>query len=128
MLILLALSLGGILLVANVLGALGLLCTRDRHALFPGLLFGLPTIVLSLVIYTFFVGADVVWLGAFSAPSLIIGSLVVWRGLRNGKKPRDYLSALAVCAGVGLMGFLLLRYPEISRTVLSYVLPASPML
>ena len=43
--------LGGILLFAFVLGILGVLCTHDKRDLVPGLLFGLPVIVVSLLIF-----------------------------------------------------------------------------
>ena len=119
--------LGGILLFAFVLGILGVLCTHDKRDLVPGLLFGLPVIVVSLLIFVLFVEADIIWAGIFAVPPLIIGSLVVWRGFRTGKKRSDYFSAMLVCGGIFLMGFVLIKYPHITRMIFSHILPGAPI-
>jgi hypothetical protein len=120
--------LGGILLVAFILGILGLLCTRDRQTLVPGLLFGLPAVLLSLLVCVFFIQVGLFGAGIITAPSLIIGSLVIWRGFRTGRRRRDYVSAALVCVGIFLMGFTLIRYPEITVAIFSRLLPPAPML
>ncbi len=120
--------LGGILFVAFILGSLGVLCTHDRRDLFPGLLFGLPTIVASLLIFVLFTEAEIVWAGIFAVPSMIIGSLVLWRGVRTGQKRIDYFTAMLVCGGIFLMSFVLVKYPDITRMIFSHILPAAPIL
>jgi len=128
MLIYTAFILGSILLVALILGSMGVLCTRDRHALVSGLLFGLPAVLLSLLVCVFFIEVRLFWAGIFTAPPLIIGALVIWRGWRTGQRRRDYVSAALVCVAIFLMGFALIRYPEITDAVFSRLLPPAPML
>src|SRR2546423_14596251 len=94
-----SLILGGILLLAFILGSVGVLCTHDRSDFVPGLLFGLPVIAVSLLIFILSVEVEIIWAGIFAVPSLIIGSLVVWRGFRTRQKRRDYLSAVFVFGG-----------------------------
>ena len=118
----------GILVVAFILGCLGVLCTHDRRDLVPGFLFGLPTIFASLLILILFVEAQIIWVAIFAVPSLLIGSLVVWRGIRTGQKRSDYFSAVLVCVGVSLMGCILVKYPDISSRIFSHILPAAPIL
>jgi hypothetical protein len=120
--------LGGILLLAFILGSVGVLCTHDRRDLVPGLLFGLPVIVVSLLIYVLFVEVEIIWAGIFAVPSLIVGSLVVWRGFRTGQKRSDYFSAMLVCGGIFLLGFVLVEYPDITRMIFSHIFPAAPIL
>ena len=120
--------LGGVILLAYVLGSMGLLCTRDRRDWAPGLLFGLPVIVASLLIFDLFVQVELFWAGIFTVPSLIIGSLVVWRGFRTGKKRRDCISAVFVCGGICFGGAFLIQHPEITRVIFSRILPAAPIL
>ena len=126
--ILMPLILGGILLVSLILGSLGILCTHDRRDWVPGLLFGLPTIVVSLLFLNLVLEIKILWAGIFAFPSLIIGALVVWRGFRTGQKPRDYVSALFICVSILLMGFVLVKYPDITRMIFSPFLPGAPML
>jgi hypothetical protein len=126
--------LGGILLLTFILGSIGVLCTHDRRDLVPGLLFGLPTVFVSLLFYVRSIGVaedfDAVGylFGIFTFPSLIMGSLVIWRGFRTGQKRRDYFSALLVCASIYLIGFVLVQYPEISDVIFSHIIPAAPFL
>jgi hypothetical protein len=120
--------LGGMLLFAFILGSVGVLCTHDRRDFVPGLLFGLPAIVLSLSIFVLFMEVDIIWAGFFAIPSMVIGSLVVWRGFRTGHKWSDYFSAILVCGGIFLMGFVLVKYSDITRTIFSHILPAAPKL
>jgi hypothetical protein len=120
--------LGGILLVALILGSLGVLCTREGYDLVPGLLFGLPAVLLSLLVCVFFIEVRLFWAGIFTAPPLIIGALVIWRGFRTGQRRGDYLSAGLVCVGIFLMGFALIRCPEITDAIFSRLLPPAPIL
>lgn len=123
-----AFILAGILLVALILGSLGLLCTRDRHALVPGLLFGVPAVLLSLLVCVFFIQEGLFGAGIITAPSLIIGSLVIWRGSRTGRRRRDYVSAALVCVAIFLTAFTLIRYPELTGAIFSRLLPPAPIL
>ena len=114
--------------MALVLGSVGVICTHDRRDLVPGLLFGLPTVLSSLLVYVFFIEVELFWIGIFALPSLIIGSLVIWRGFRTGQKRRDYFSALLVCACVYLVGFVLVQCPEFMRVIFFHVMPSAPIL
>jgi hypothetical protein len=120
--------LGGILLLAFILGSVGVLCTHDRRDLVPGLLFGLPVVVVSLLIFVLFVEVEIIWAGIFAVPSLVIGSLVVWRGFRTGQKRSDYFSAVLVCVSIFLLGFVLVKYPDITRMIFSHIFPTAPIL
>lgn len=120
--------LAGILFLAVILGSMGVLCTDGGPGLVPSLLFGLPVVVVSLLIFVLFVEMKVIWAGVFAVPSLIIGSFVVWRGFRTGQKRRDYLSAIFVCGGVFLLGLILIQIPDITRVIFSGVLPPAPIL
>ena len=123
-----AFILGGILLVALILGSLGVLCTRNGHDFVPGLLFGLPAVLLSLLVCVFFIQVELPGAGIFAAPPLIIGSLVIWRGCRTGQMRGDYVSAALVCVGIFLMVFTLIRYPEVTGAIFSRLLPPAPIL
>ena len=120
--------LGGILFAAFISGSVGVLCTHDRRDLIPSLFFGLPAIVASLLVFALFVEEQLIWACFFTTPSLIAGLLVVWRGLRTGQKRSDYFSAVLLCACIFLMGFVLVKYPDITRAIFSHILPASPAL
>lgn len=120
--------LGGILLVALISGSMGVLCSHDRRDVVPGLLFGLPAIVASLLVFAWFVEVENTRSCIFAAPSLIIGSLAVWRGLRTGQKRYDYFSAMLVCAGIFLTGLVLVKYPDITSMIFSPILPGAPVL
>ncbi|HXC99368.1 MAG TPA: hypothetical protein VN048_08505, partial [Verrucomicrobiae bacterium] len=116
------------LLVALILGGVGVLCTHDRRDVVPGLLFGLPAIIISLMVIVLFVDEELIWVGIFALPSLIMGALVVWRGIRTGQKRSDYFCAMLVCIGIFLMGFVLVKHPDITRMIFSHILPAASIL
>ena len=120
--------LGGALLLALVLGSVGLMCVHSRNDLVPAVLYGLPSVLLSLLIYVLLIEVELFWAGAFAVPSLVVGSLVLWRGQRQGQSGKDILSAMLVCAGIGLLGFILVQFPGITRVVLLHLLPPAPIL
>jgi hypothetical protein len=117
---------GAMLLMAFISGVIGILCTRSIRDLFPGLLFGLPAILLSMLVFIFFIGAQS-WVGIVAVPTLMIGMIVVWRGLRTGQKQRDRISGVLVCVGVVLVGIILLKYPDIPAIFFKF-LPGIPIL
>jgi hypothetical protein len=117
-----------ILLAASVMACIGILCTQNRRDLVPGLLFGSLAILPSLLIYVFFIEVGVFGLSLLSVPPLLIGSLVIWRGFRTGRKGRDILSAVLVYACVYSAGIVLILFPTITRMLFSKLLPPTPIL
>ena len=112
--------------VAFILGAIGFLCTKSTRDLFPGLLFGLPAVALSLPIFVFCVGSGLFLLfsfGVFAALPLFFGSLVICRGLRTGEKRRDLASGMLVCIGIFLLGFLISEHHDVTDAIFIHLLP-----
>lgn len=115
--------LGGILLLALIVAAVGLHCCGKRHGLVSSVAFGLPAVVLSLPILLFCAEVRLVSLSVFAAIPLFLGLLDIWRGIRTGEKFRDLVLGLLVCVTFSAFGFLLYDHPESTRWILSHILP-----
>jgi len=126
--------LGGILLLAFVLGAVGILCTKSRRDLVPGLLFGLPAVILSMPVFVFCMRSielgflSLSLLGVVAILPLYIGSLVLCRGLKTGKKARDTISGMLVCISIVVFGFLLSEHHDLTDMIFVHLLPMSSIL
>ncbi|HEY1661327.1 MAG TPA: hypothetical protein VGI03_02820 [Verrucomicrobiae bacterium] len=125
--IILPIVLGVCLLLACISGAIGFLCTQSARGLFPGLLFGLPAVVLSLAV--FILGIESIEEDLFplfiisliSIPPLYLGSLVLCRGFQTGNKLRDFTSGMFVCVSIFLCGFLLSKHPDLLDWFILYL-------
>jgi hypothetical protein len=134
MIILWFIILGGVLLLAFILGGIGFLSTKSRRDLIPGLFFGLPAVILSLPIFIFCVrsiesGIYLLFLfGIVAIPPLYLGSLVLCRGLQTGTKAKDAISGTLVCVTIFVCGFLLSEHHDITDMIFVHLLPMSPIL
>jgi hypothetical protein len=115
---------GGILLIAFIIGAIGSLCTHSRRDLVPGLLFGLPTVLLSLPVLVFCAQSWALVFSAFAVLPLSLGLLDICRALHTGDKRGDLVSGAIICGGLFLFGFVLYKYPEVTQMMFSHILPA----
>ncbi len=120
--------LGSFLLAAFITGLFGILCTQSRRDLIPGLCFGLPAVILSLLVFTFCVSSHLFAFSGFAVPSLVIGLAAIWRGLRTGDKLKDRRTAGFVFASFILTVTILVACPAIANSLFTRFLPGSPIL
>lgn len=120
--------LGSFLLAAFITGSFGILCTQSRRDLIPALCFGLPAVLLSLLVFAFCVSSQLFAFSGFAAPSLVIGLATIWRGLRTGDKLKERRSAGLVCISFIFALAILLSYPAIPNTLFGRFLLGSPIL
>jgi hypothetical protein len=128
MIVLWYIILGSFLVGAFIMGAFGILCTQSRRDLVPSLSFGLPAILLSMLVFAFCVGMDMYLFSSFAIPPLLIGVLAVWRGLRTGNPYKDRIAAAAVCFSLILAGGVLAFYPTIPNALFLHFLPGTSIL
>lgn len=126
--------LGGVLFLAFILGIIGLLCTKSRRDLIPGLIFGLPAVILSLLIFILCMRSielefvPLFLFGLVAVPPLYLGALVLCRGFQTGKKATDTISGMLVCVSVFVFGFVLSEHHDIADFIFAHLLPMSSIL
>lgn len=113
----------GILLVASAMAAIGFHCTRGGRAVVPGLVFGLPAVILSLPVLYFCAETLFVFFSASATVPLVVGLLDIYRGIQSGQKRRDLLAGALVCVGFLVCAVMLYEHPEVTRWVFSDILP-----
>ena len=115
--------LGGILLVASALDAIGFLCIQSKHKLVGGLVFGLPAAFMSLLIFVFCTEVMLVWLIPFAALPLFLGLLVIFRGVQTGQKQGDIIYGVVICVCFIALGLVLGHYPHFLGKLFGHILP-----
>jgi hypothetical protein len=126
--IFLLLAFGFPVLVAFIFGAIGILCTVEGQNKFPGFLFGLPAVMVSLIVSIECTEMALPWFAVFAIATLIMGGIVIWRGLRNGQKNNDFIMGALVSLGIFAAGFFLSQEPDLVRVIFShFLLGGSPL-
>jgi hypothetical protein len=126
--IFLLLVLGLPMLVAFIFGAIGILCTIEGQNRFPGFLFGLPAVMVSLLIIVECIKIALPWFAIFAIATLIMGGIVIWRGLRKGQKSSDYITGAVIGLCIVAAGFFLLKEPDLVQVIFSHFSPgATPL-
>jgi hypothetical protein len=119
----------GFIVVAGAAGSLGLLVTREGRCLAGSLGYGLPSLLLGLLVMVFCIHVEYWWwVALLAAIPVLLGSFVVWRGFCGGGLRRDSIVGVAVTTGVVLVGIVLYKFPSIDRAVfLPFIGGASPL-
>ncbi|MCD6048739.1 MAG: hypothetical protein K0Q55_142 [Verrucomicrobia bacterium] len=120
--------LSGLLLAAFISGSFGILCTKDRGDLISGLCFGLPAVLLSLLVLHFCIGAQLNLFACFAIVPLITGLTAIWRSICTNDKRKNLRSFCIASLVLLAVISLFTAYPNISKTALMPFLPGSPIL
>jgi hypothetical protein len=108
----------GFVVAAGASGSLGVLVTREGRCWVGSLIYGLPSVLLGLLVMVFCIQAEYLWwVALLAAIPVLLGSFALWRGFRCGGLRRDSLAGVAVTGGVVFVAIVLYEFPSIERAV-----------